>query len=218
MIFVEDLLQMFNDRLLSYSLTDRVLGDWYISFIRNVTKHIENDRPLSTEQGRIVLRLAVKFGKHLVSFGDLTQESLNIAINNSIYRKPPYPSANIKKEVRHIGGNYIGFRFKFNELILESIRTLTDISEINVPWFDRDYRIWMVPVFISNLDKIRNVIAFHRFEMDVAVRDYLALVQCSIGKSTIVAFNEEDNSLIANVCDNEILSGWMKHIAKGEWI
>ena len=218
MIYVEDLLKMFNKHLLNYTLNEQILGDWYVSFIHNVSKHIENDRPLSTEQGRIVLRLTVKFGKYLVSSGDITQESLNILLKNPVYRKSPYLSANIKKEVRHIGGNYIGFRFKFNELILESIRTLTDISETNIPWFDRDFRIWMVPVFLSNLDRVRNVIAHHRFEMDIQVRDYLALVQCSVGKPAIVVYNDEDDSLIANVCDNELLSAWMKHVAQGDWI
>lgn len=218
MLYVEDALKLIADR---YWLTDGFRGlissEWHSSFIQNVENHIINGKPLSTEQSRIVLKLISKVGHILAELGDVKKEEIENLISNPIHKQPPYSSANIKKEVRFLGGNFLGFRFKFNEMILSNFREMLILVDCPKPSFDRTTRIWVVPVSHTNIDNIKKIISKHRFEMDEHARNYLILVEASKDKKSTFEFDSESGLILGNVVDG-MLAGWIKHVASGDWI
>src|SRR3954465_11742105 len=130
-----------------------------------------------------------KVGQHLVAAGDISATTLAEVLQFPKYRQPLYvsPSAGIPNEVRLLGAHFLGFRFRYNEVVIKTIRALGQDNEIDRPRFDRETRIWIVPVTRTTLGPIRSLIAAHRFKMDAQTRDYLILAKYSRNKpSTMV--------------------------------
>jgi hypothetical protein len=152
----------------------------------------------------------------LTAKGIVSKQAIDSLISAPVYRKEPYQSSNVRKEVRFLGGYHIGFRFKFNDLIMRDLRSLSEEMQTGLkPWFDRDFRIWVVPV-CNNLIHIRNIITIHRFEMDTAVRDYLALAEQSHKRASTVVVDDVAQQIIVNVTgDNHHLAGWLQQVAGG---
>jgi len=220
MLYIEDALKLIADSYWKYNrLGNQSTGDWHVSFIQNVSDHVSRGKPLSTEQSKIVIKILSKMKHFLVSAGDVSEQAIDDLIQNPKYRQQPYQSANIRKEVRYLGANLIGFRFKFNDVIMRDIRAISDVQQgAFSPWFDRDFRIWVVPISRYSLEKVREIISKHRFEMDTNARDYLALCACSKDKPSTVVYDSETTSFILNVCDDDVFVAWANNVVGSEFL
>ena len=205
---VEDLLAT----LATLIQTDRLqCSDWHHSFVANVNEHAQSGRSLSTEQCRILLQFANRVSDQIVAAG-VSNSELQHVIAYPSYRNPPYTSSKIPKEVRHIGSNILGFRFKYNEMIVEDIKSMRDVTYISSPYFNGEFRLWMVPVTRETFKLVKKIIHDHRFEVDQATEDFLALSGASVGKSSTLVVDSESGFTLGNVCANEMLSLWLTNV------
>lgn len=225
---VEDLLERIADHLmvgasLSFNplswhpMGTRRVGDWNTNFVQNVHAYVQNGHPLSTEQARIVLRLGVRYEADLIGAKLLEPGMVASLVAAPVYRRPPYQSANVPREVRYLGGNLLGFRFKFNDMIRDDIKKLKgrDTPFDDAPyWFYPDHKLWVVAVTRATLNGVQDIIAHHRFSFDDEVVRFLADCTNVEGLGTVVQM--DDTAMAAVVCDDEYIGWWMANVINGE--
>ena len=233
-MYVEDLFLVVRNKLLGYCWDhlafDGLLDtDWHRNFIDNVATHIITGHALSTNQSKTILKLFAKVRHCLVAYGMATDDDISRMLAQPEHRRPLYESVAIPREVRFIGDNRLGFRFKQNDIIKQRIERfgvpeqtvwLNAVRDkrsklIATPHFDWPNRMWIVPVFRHNLSGILALIQEYRFGMDEDVAAYLRLALRSLDKPSTVVLNEDRDIIIANVCDHPLLAGWMTEVAEG---
>lgn len=215
---VEDLVVIMGslrDVICASTHGDRV---WVQSFLRNTAGRVERGGTLSTEQAKIVLRLAQRFETLLIESGRIAGQALAELVRAPVYRNEPYPSANVPREVRHLGQNLLGFRFKYNEVILEDIKRLAPrLSCVPAPrfWYHREHRIWVVPTTRDTLDGVQQLITKHRFEFDDAVVAFLTEAVNAQGRPCQFALDPALNVIAGLVPDNDLVA-WVVRRLGGE--
>lgn len=195
--------------------------NWDFRFVTNVASYIRKDKPLSTEQSKIVLKMLRRFEKKLVNKGLIEADKLRNLIEFPSYRQPPYTSASVPREVRYIGDNCLAFRFKMNDVIKNDIKRLRPkgtgfIEKYN--WFHSQHRVWVVPVTRDTIKPVQELISKHRFDFDDAVVEYLVRASNSADQPTGFAYDPEINLISAEVGDNELIAWWVQTVLKGEVI
>jgi hypothetical protein len=202
-------------------------GEWHRNFIQNVSCHILAGNQLSSNQSRTILKLIAKVRHYLVAYGMATDDDIAGMLHQPEHRRPLYASIEIPREVRHVGDNLLGFRYKQNDLITQRIKKLGEPALVSVrgtrmridlidrPRFDWPTRIWVVPVFRHNLEAIFDLIREYRFGIDVLTAGYLRLAAASLDQPSTFGYNIEHDLIQATVRDNPLLAGWIAHIAEG---
>jgi hypothetical protein len=226
-MFVEDLLADFVSRIPRY-VNDPVGAyfyndTWTNSFVRSLYASVQAGRALSSEQSRVFLNIVKKLRKlGLLADVGHSDNVIDSLLLHPRYRRPPYQSTNIPREVRYLGDNKLGFRCKRIDEIVKDIKRLSatgmDASwrEINRPVFNRQGRLWVVTVTAETYAAIINIIAVHDFKVDEAVIEYLALADSSKGQPSSFVYDPESEKIVANICDNPIVGCWMEHVLFGE--
>jgi hypothetical protein len=180
------------------------------------------NRPRSSSKS--LTAFEIKF----IVLGWITKRELDSLIAEPIYRLPLYESTNVPREVRYLGDNLLAFRCKVNPVLSERIKGLGDAAKTTwvagtfdnfgrnhgpsvalKPRFDWLHKVWIVPVYRFNLNAIVELIADQRFGMDQAASDYLKLARRSHNQPSIFAIDTENQIILANICDDPILAGWM---------
>ena len=212
-MFVEEVIHLLASNIWSLGLYT-LENNWEISFINNIDEYVMKGNRLSTEQSKIILKLLSKFRHNLVHKNILTDIQINDILKNPTYRQSLYLSANIKKEVRYLGSNYIGFRFKFNDIIIESIKQLMNFSNsiLERPYFNREYRIWVVPIIKENAMFVRDIILNNRFSTDLKTLEY---IEKTI-KNTPSICIDKINVINCEIHGNDLLMGWARLVVNGE--
>jgi hypothetical protein len=210
MLFVEDGLKV----LIEYYKCSND-DEWRSNFLKNMKNYIESDRPLSTEQSKVILKMLKKISNTLVQKNIVQKSDLADLLNEPQFRMEPYPSKNIKKEVRYIGSNFLAFRFKFNEIIVEKFRELVIFNETRRKIYF-NYSLWIVPVVVETILPIRDIISVHRFNMDETVRDYLILCENNRRKASTCVADTQNNVFVINVHNNKGLASWIEEVAGGK--
>ena len=224
-MYVDDLLLSVRSQLsiLWPDPFDNLLTDWDRSFLTSVADHAAAGKPLSTNQAAVIGKLIGRLRHPLIRHGMATDDDLDRMLLEPEYRQPLYPSRHIPREVRYLGDNILGFRFKPNDMLAASIREFgtvetTDWSSSKVdllprPIFNWEYRIWLVPVLRHNVAAILAFIQEYHFTADRPAIDYLRLATRSRGRSS--AFAIIDDVILANVCDHPLLAGWITEVCDG---
>jgi hypothetical protein len=230
-MYVEDLLLAIRDHVyfVPNHAFDGLLTDWHRNFVTNVSTHVEAGRQLSTNQSAAILKLIAKVRRQIVRYGLATEADIDHLLRHPDYRRPLYESPNIPREVRYLGDNVLGFRFKQNDVIAAQIRDfgrpastdwasdwaklrkMTDL--LPRPQFNWQHRIWIVPVLRYNLSRIVRLINEYRFDVDPATTAYLRLARDSQDRPS--AFTMTDEVILGNVCDNPLLAGWITSVSDG---
>jgi hypothetical protein len=217
MLYVEDVFERITCRLLSNDAKgfDNLANDqWRCRFIESVWNQIEGGRGLSTSQAKIVLDIIKNLETYLVEYGDATQADLNNMFKWPRYRKEPYQSIILPKEVRHIGSNLLVFRFKYNSEILKDIKNIVRKSTHMSPMFNQRFKVWIIPVFRSTMRDVRQLIREHRFSSDAATDRWLNMAKESYDKPSTVQI--QDDVCVAKVHDNPIMALWMENALDAE--
>ena len=231
-MYVEDLLLAIRDRLYFERFShgfDGLVSDWHRNFVTDVSSHIEAGKQLSTNQSTVILKLIAKVRKPLVHYGMATDADIDDILRHPEFRRPLYESPNIPREVRYLGDNILGFRFKQNDMIAALVRDLgrpapTDckfdwakMRKLNDllprPQFNWQHRLWVVPVLRHNLSRIVKLINEYRFDVDPSATAYLRLARDSLDRPS--AFTLADEVILGNVCDNPLLAAWVTCVSDG---
>ncbi|RYD61157.1 MAG: hypothetical protein EOP83_17695 [Verrucomicrobiaceae bacterium] len=189
---------------------------WAFKFVQNVSAYTRQDKPLSTEQSRIILRVVRKNRAYLIEHGT-DAEAIDALLAKPTYRNEPYPSANVPREVRHLGDNLLGFRFKRNDEISQALQALMAYRPFKLDniWFHRDHRLWVVPITRWNLTDAMNVIRDHRFGFDEGVTEYLTACENNRGRPAEFIGDASMGIIAGQVYDCEIIAWWARNVVGG---
>jgi hypothetical protein len=223
-MYVDDLLLSIRARLRISrpDAFDDLLNDWDRDFLTSVASQVAASRRLSTNQGATLLKLIGRLRHPLIRHGMATDDDLDQMLRYPEYRQPLYPSVVVRREVRYLGDNILGFRFKANEMMAASIRAFgvpptTEVcyntALLPRPRFDWDHRLWLVPVLRHNVAAIIAFVHEYRFDIDGATLAYLRLARNSRDQSS--AFAITNDVILANVCDDPFLAGWITEVSGG---
>ena len=221
-MFVEDVIIDLNGRILidRDSVAAYLRSDtWSRNFIKSLANTVEHGRPLSTEQGRVFLNVLRKVRTHAPFTG------VEEVLETPKFRQEPYQSTFIPKEARYLGDNLIGFRCKRIAEIVRDIRELVKLGQ-ECSWlnnhdpveFNHYAKMWIVPVNKENFKAILNLIAEYDFDIDDELAEYLALCDSSKGEISTFVYDLQSCKIVANICDNGVLSAWVAHVIYGELI
>jgi hypothetical protein len=189
--------------------------EWTSDFIENVSAYTRAGKPLSTMQSKMILQILkrvedivcdAQFGARLFSI-----DSINALIKSPTYRQNPYPSADIPREVRWLGDNKVGLRFKKNPKMINDIKALSK-SASDAPWFHRSYRVWIVPVTESTLEPLLDLISEHRFHVDEETQGYLETVLRMSAEKSQVVFDPDLNVFVAQINNDDVAAWWIETV------
>ena len=214
MIYVEDLLRGLGILVAAGTITE----SWPTNFINNVTFHVNAGYGLSTSQARIILKMAENHLSSIASSLRVKRDDIKYAVEHPQYRKPPYQSTNVPREVRYIGMNKLAFRFKRDPVVTSDLKSLNikqPFTEEKVIWH-QEHKLWVVPVFDENLDGIMDVIRRHKFKPDQGVLEYLTLCTNSRKVSSTFALDDAEETLYINICNNPLLAHVVSNLIKAE--
>ena len=215
LMYVEDAISIFfNEMLGRSSLNTAMLRDeWTRKFVESLYGSVMLGKPLSIEQSRVFLKTLQKYK----SFFD---SSVVKIIDAPYYRNEPYKSLIITNEVRYLGGNYLGFKYKRSDSIRADFKKISDRSRRLKNANDVQYhslsRIWIVPVTRENFKDIMMIIGKHDFKYDDEVIEYLSIADNSTGQKSTFVVDPDTGNIIANVCDNAIISSWINNVLFGK--
>lgn len=200
-------------------------SEWHRNFTRNVAFHIQAGNQLSSNQSKTILKLIAKVRHYLVAYGMATDDDIAGMLFHPEHRRPLYASVEIQREVRHLGDNMLGFRFKQNDLIRQRIKALGEpalhsaptvkLDLVEQPRFDWPTRIWIVPLYRHNIEAVFDLIRDYRFGVDTPTSTYLKLAAASLDQPSRFTYNHEHDLIQATVCDNPLLAGWVTEVAEG---
>lgn len=214
---VEDAIELLAEKVYRGLYTVSNPDEWAYKFVLNVAQYTGTGKPLSTEQSRIILKLIRREQEWLVQRGTCPAELASL-LRVPTYRQPPYPSANVPREVRFLGGNLLGFRFKRNDAIVQALRMTQGPEDLRLTeiWFHREHRLWVVPVTRESLDSVMRVISEHRFDFDDGVAEYLMLCTNNRERPTAVMVDRDLGVIAGQVYNCEFTAWWMQHVVGGE--
>jgi hypothetical protein len=188
---------------------------WHQSFISSVTQHVRAERALSSNQSRVILKLIAKARSYLVEYAIASPTEIDHLLHAPQHRQTPYESAQVPREVRYLGDNLLGVRCKADAVVASAIKAL-GTGQVQRPRFDWTYKLWIVPVHRVTLSRLRALLRNHRFHLDRATTDYLDLCETSIGQPSSFMFADATHTtMVANICDDPVLAGWITEVAGG---
>lgn len=221
-VTVEDALEVFLDLIINAEIdlfNTLFPDDWHSRFVSNVFGYVSQRKPLSSEQAKIVLKMVARAKTALVEKEIVEEKKIDQLLANPKYRLAPYQSSSIPREVRYVGDNMLAFRFKMNDVIVDSIKSLRKKSDNfthDVIRFDHLARVWLVRVTRDTIDPIMQIIGKNRFQIDDATIEYLTLATNSRGQPSTFVFDPESGKIVANICDNEIIASWVRYVLGAE--
>lgn len=215
---VEDAVEILDQHAKHGLFTSHHTDEWARGFVHNVASYTRRGAPLSTMQARIVLNLLKRVKQFLVDAG-ANCETIDRTLGRPTYRQEPYTSTPTPREVRHVGDNLLGFRFKRNDAVLLDLRAACDgLGTLGTQtlWFDRTYKVWIAPVTRNTIKPLMDVIGKHRFAFDDAVAAYLACADTVRGLPAAVVTDRQQGVIAAQVYDDEITAFFIGTVLGGE--
>ena len=194
-----------------------IADEWSKKFIESLYNYVCMDKPLSTEQSRVFLKILEKYSSAI------SDDNILDVVKYPRYKNNPYKSKMIPNEVRYVGNNIIAFRFKKNDDIKLDLKRLSERNK-KQEWMAENNRIsfnsflWLVPVTRDTLKDVIKIIGKYDFKFDDHLIEYLALADSSANQKSTFVVDPETGNIIGNICDNPILSSWITNILYGKLI
>jgi hypothetical protein len=214
-MYVEDLVLTIHTKMQSTLRND----PWQQDFLHSISDHIKQQKSLSTNQSHVILQMIAKFRHYIVRHGLATDDDLDNMLCHPQFYRPLYESVNVRREVRYLGDNLLGLRFKQHTPIVDRIKAIIpypDNRMLNLAkaTFDWEYRIWIVPVTRHTITRILTLLNEYQFHIDETTSTYLHLANRSRDQPSTITLASDD-VLLANVCDNPLLAAWITEVAGG---
>lgn len=191
----------------------RISNSWDERFIIDVAAHVKEDKPLSTAQGDIVVKLIGRYRRQLELLG-FASGDIDVLIQHPTYRTPPYQSTQIPREVRWVGNNTLVFRCKFNRAIVDDIKKLRGSNYFakQTPYFNQDHKLWVVGINSTNLDRAMDLIKRHKFSFDDDVAEFF--MHATNARDQRSSASVVDGAINIEVRDDDLLNAWLDEIQK----
>ena len=224
-MYIEDAIKEFARR---QAVADDALGvilrsdEWGRKFVESLAGSVDQGRALSTRQCSFFITLLKRHRDRIVSGGcGYSSLDLDKLILSPTYRQEPYESIRIATEVRYLGDNKLGFRFKRTDAIKDAIKRIRSSIKYDLNWssdleptYEYKHRMWVIPVMSSNYKQVWNLITRHGFNFDDEVAGFLALCEASTNKPSTAVL--DGDRIIFNICDNGPLGAWMDNVMMGD--
>lgn len=198
---------------------------WPAEFTLSLYEQVGVGNNLSTRQVEFFVSAVLEpYGPAFVKKGVLQDQELQSLKTEKRCRNNPYESVIVTPEIRHLGNNLLGFRFKAKhrkgEAMRNHMRTLSTITkswarEIRPRWSYR-FRMWVVPVTSDNLKKVMRMVEDSGFGIDEGVIEFFETCSANVNQPSTAVIH--DDQLIINIKDNDILAAWAKNVFDGEYI
>jgi hypothetical protein len=196
---------------------------WTQKFVESLQGSVKSGRALSTEQGRVFLNVLRRLKRQCGGpVSGMSAELLDQFLLAPRFRNPPYQSTPVKKEVRYLGDNKLGFRCKRSDEIMHDIKAMSNRGrdstwkEQHRPYFNRQHKLWVISITADTYQSVVKLIGSHGFDADDAVIEYLALADSSRGQASTFVLDDTTGSIVVNICDNPVLESWVKRVIFGE--
>lgn len=186
-----------------------ITNSWDRRFISDVSQHVANGSAISTSQSTIVLKLIERYQDHLIADG-IAGSAIDQLLVIPQYKKAPYQSVELPREVRYAGDNKLVFRCKYNQAVVDAIKALKSdklFNSYNYPTFNREHKLWLVDVNGQNYDKVMEVIKRHKFAFDDDVANYFLEIENSKGQPSSIVTDGE--TIQINVRNDAFLQNWL---------
>jgi hypothetical protein len=213
MIFIEDCVEDLHKISISGVMNNDgnrigISAQWDRTFLEDVADKIGGGNSLSTGQSAIVVKLITRYENMLVLYG-YDKAELDVLVRNPIHKRTPYQSIEILREVRYCGNKKLVFRSKYNEAIVKETKKLKTNSEYSDnPYFNYDYKLWIVEINDSNVERAMNLIKRYKFSFDEEVEQFF-LTYLNTQPTTTVDYNEENNKIEVFAGKNEWLYSYL---------
>lgn len=198
------------------------LSVWSKNFIQNVADNlVHRDEPrLSTNQANALKKVMPSFIRYLAMSGGYSKETLELMIANPTFKRPLYVSPAVKREVRHLGANFLGFRFKYNPQLSKDIQIAAQPGYFR---FDKETKLWVVTVAENNFKGVFATIKENRFETDALTDKWINV--CSIKDytkyltpNTVCIFDVETDCIVVHSIANTKLNGFISTYLEGIYV
>lgn len=193
-----------------------ISNTWDRRFVNDVWQHCQNSQAISTSQGEVLIKLIQRYRDHLIAFGFVAQ-SLDLLIQTPTYKRTPYQSSHLPREVRWAGGNKLVFRCKYNGGVIEDIKKLKGVNHFlthpHPMWF-KEHKLWIVDVNSGNWERVMDVIKRHRFGFDDAVANYFMEVTNSFQAASEAT--TEPDCIKVTVRNDDFLDSWLTGLTQLE--
>jgi hypothetical protein len=192
--------------------------EWSRSFISTTNGVIGSDFALTTEQSRIVLSLAKRYRSVLVRVNPTFGTDLDRALSAPRHRRPVVTPSDIRREVRYLGTNFIGFRYKRDPNVAQALNRITGLGLTTIDpstLYRAEDKVTRVPVNRFTIAPIQEVIRRHRFHIDDPCLAYLTDVINAVGQPVSAAHGPDLGLFAIEVPDNDLVSWWIPTVLGG---
>jgi len=202
----------------SYSKILASIPKWDVKFFNDMYFLLLKNGNISTAQYDLCIKLIKKHSLTFINTG-VDEKKIDYFLLNPKARKEPYQTISIPREARYIGKEKIAFRFKYNPKIIEEIKNLKSKALFNENltryYTDDDIKLWIVKVRKSNIDKIIDILAVYKFNVDEETIVFLANCKDSIElDSTVKVIN---NELKITSMNNQLFYNQMLLLKERNW-
>lgn len=225
-MYVEDIITDFARRINNpRDDLGKVLAadSWTRKFVASLEQSVSAGRALSSRQAEVFIKILKDVRPSIKeTVAGLENDLFDYFLKSPVYRQQPYQSTPMRKEVRYLGDNKLGFRCKRADDIMHDIKNLANRGTESCwkqhqrPVFDRQHRLWVVSVNRDTLKPIMNIISNHNFAFDDAVAEFLTLASNSANETSTFMLDPTTGNIVANITDNPILESWIKYVLYGD--
>lgn len=184
-----------------------------IKFVSDLSQKTRQEKNFSTKQAFIAIKIIQKHAAIVAKDLGIPEEQILAICDNPVYRKEPYKSTNVPKEVRYLGNRKLVFRSKYAPQIVDRFKQLKSSVGLvgrSYPYFNKTYNVWIVEITESVLDKVMNIIKKFGFQFNDEVLEFLT--KCENAKEERSTATVADDNIILEVKNNELLSAWVEQI------
>lgn len=215
-MFVEEILEKLADMVAA----GKIAGAWHINFISNVNIYVVDGGCLSTNQSEILLKTAKTYTNELAKMFRISSAEMQDHIKNPSYRKTPYKSTSVKREVRYLGADVLAFRFKADQTVTQDLKNLKEGWDLVAtrPKWNAKYRVWTISVTTTNLEKVMKLINTHQFDFDEATLEYITLCNNSKKPSVTAFVMADEQKIYMNLTSNSGLAQILHQTMDGEYV
>lgn len=221
MLSVEDCLEAL-DSIAANPVRDaqgnvyEISNSWDSRFVNDVWQHCRNGQAISTSQSEVLIKLIQRYRDHLIEYG-IIAPSLDQLLITPTYKRTPYQSSHLPREVRYAGKNKLVFRCKYNSGVIEDIKKLKGTNHFldrpNPSWL-KEHKLWIVDVNSGNWERVMNVIQRHRFDFDDTVAQYFMEVSNSL--NTRSGAETHDDHIVVTARNDDFLDSWLSGLVSLE--
>lgn len=197
-------------------LSLEISNTWDRRFISDICFHTRQNKPISTAQGDLALKIIGRYRAHLEASG-ISPIALDTLLTSTTpsFRLPAHTSTLVPREVRWVGDSKLVFRCKYNPIIIEDIKKLKGVNHFSsesYPLYSRDWKLWIVDVNSGNFERVMELIRRHRFAFDSAVENFF--LECMKSIEMRSTADLDGDTIKVEVRNDDLLNAWLCNLVE----